>query len=55
VIVFAFVLIVPGNAILLIGIFPIVPFHFKMQPIGLEEGAAIAKYILIGPIKLYDS
>jgi hypothetical protein len=26
-----------------------------MQPIGLEEVAAIAKYILIGPIKSYDS
>jgi hypothetical protein len=35
--------------------FPIIAFHFKIQPIGFEEGAAIAKRISIGPIKPYDS
>jgi hypothetical protein len=35
--------------------FPIIAFHFKIQPIGFEEGAAIAKRMSIGPIKPYDS
>ena len=35
--------------------FPIVAFHFMTQPIGFQEGDVLAKHILIGPIKSYDS
>jgi len=40
---------------LLIAIFLIVVFHSKIRPSGCEEAAVIAKHILIGQIKLYDS
>jgi hypothetical protein len=35
--------------------FPIVAFHLDIQRMGFEEGSAIVKHVLMGPIKSYGS